>query len=56
MEDELGEAIVLGGTRYPWEGTDRDYHYEEVCFFISCFVTSLFCMVTLWNVMMVYVL
>jgi len=24
---------VLGGaaaTRYPWEGTDRDYKYEEV--------------------------
>ena len=32
-EDEEGEGIVLGGaaaTRYPWEGTDRDYKYEEV--------------------------
>jgi len=32
-EDEQGEGIVLGGSRYPWEGTDRDYHYEEVHFF-----------------------
>jgi hypothetical protein len=36
---EQGEDIVLGGgPRYPWEGTDRDYKYEEViehiCFFI----------------------
>lgn len=30
-EDEQGEGIVLGGgTQYPWEGTDRDYHYEEL--------------------------
>ncbi|CAN6325315.1 unnamed protein product [Urochloa humidicola] len=32
-EDEEGEGIVLGGaaaTRYPWEGTDRDYKYEEL--------------------------
>lgn len=32
-EDEEGEGIMLGGataTRYPWEGTDRDYKYEEV--------------------------
>ena len=30
-EDEEGEGIVLGGaTQYPWEGTDRDYIYEEV--------------------------
>lgn len=30
-EDEQGEGIVLGGlTRYPWEGTDRDYKYEEL--------------------------
>jgi translation initiation factor 2 subunit 2 len=28
-EDEQGEGIVLG-TRYPWEGTDRDYVYEEL--------------------------
>jgi len=35
-EDEQGEGIVLGGSRYPWEGTDRDYHYEEVPFLFSC--------------------
>lgn len=29
-DDEQGEGIVLGGTQYPWEGTDRDYHYEEL--------------------------
>ncbi|OAY79979.1 eukaryotic translation initiation factor 2 subunit beta isoform X1 [Ananas comosus] len=30
-EDEEGEGIMLGGTtRYPWEGTDRDYKYEEL--------------------------
>ncbi|OEL14862.1 Eukaryotic translation initiation factor 2 subunit beta [Dichanthelium oligosanthes] len=32
-EDEEAEEIVLGGvavTRYPWEGTDRDYKYEEL--------------------------
>ncbi|KAG6472747.1 hypothetical protein ZIOFF_070224 [Zingiber officinale] len=28
-EDELGEGIVLGVVQYPWEGTDRDYKYEE---------------------------
>ncbi|XP_009416325.1 eukaryotic translation initiation factor 2 subunit beta isoform X2 [Musa acuminata AAA Group] len=28
-EDE-GEGIVLGVGRYPWEGTDRDYKYEEL--------------------------
>ena len=28
-EDEEGEGIILQ-TRYPWEGTDRDYKYEEV--------------------------
>lgn len=22
---------MLGGVRNPWEGTDRDYKYEEVC-------------------------
>ncbi|GER38647.1 eukaryotic translation initiation factor 2 beta subunit-like [Striga asiatica] len=27
-EDEEGEGIVL--QQYPWEGTDRDYHYEEL--------------------------
>lgn len=29
-EDEEGEGIVLGVVRYPWEGTDRDYKYEEL--------------------------
>ncbi|PKA53190.1 Eukaryotic translation initiation factor 2 subunit beta [Apostasia shenzhenica] len=29
-EDEEGDGIVLGGERYPWEGTDRDYKYEEL--------------------------
>ncbi|XP_042441509.1 eukaryotic translation initiation factor 2 subunit beta-like [Zingiber officinale] len=29
-EDELGEGIVLGVVQYPWEGTDRDYKYEEL--------------------------
>ncbi|KAH7672475.1 translation initiation factor 2 subunit 2 protein [Dioscorea alata] len=29
-EDEEGEGIVLGRVRYPWEGTDRDYLYEEL--------------------------
>ncbi|KAL6896861.1 hypothetical protein ACP4OV_007433 [Aristida adscensionis] len=30
-EEEEGEGIVLGGgPRYPWEGTDRDYKYEEL--------------------------
>jgi hypothetical protein len=30
-EDEEGEGIVLGGApSYPWDGTDRDYKYEEV--------------------------
>ncbi|KAI3994145.1 hypothetical protein MKX01_012402 [Papaver californicum] len=28
-EEEEGEGIVLQ-TRYPWEGTDRDYEYEEL--------------------------
>lgn len=31
-EDEGGEGIVL--TRYPWEGSDRDYKYEEVWSFV----------------------
>uniref|UniRef100_A0A0E0EG89 Eukaryotic translation initiation factor 2 subunit beta n=1 Tax=Oryza meridionalis TaxID=40149 RepID=A0A0E0EG89_9ORYZ len=31
VEDEEGEGIVLGGApRYPWEGTDRDYNYDEL--------------------------
>ncbi|WOK95882.1 eukaryotic translation initiation factor 2 subunit beta-like [Canna indica] len=29
-DDEEGEGIVLGVVRYPWEGTDRDYKYEEL--------------------------
>lgn len=29
-EDEEAEGIVLQ-PRYPWEGSDRDYTYEEVC-------------------------
>ncbi|CAL9137093.1 unnamed protein product, partial [Musa textilis] len=28
--DEEGEGIVLGVVRYPWEGTDRDYKYDEL--------------------------
>ncbi|THG14023.1 hypothetical protein TEA_023273 [Camellia sinensis var. sinensis] len=28
-EDEKGEGIVLQ-SRYPWEGSDRDYDYEEL--------------------------
>lgn len=32
-EDEEGDGIVLQAEepRYPWEGSDRDYTYEEVC-------------------------
>ncbi|MQL76871.1 hypothetical protein Taro_009292 [Colocasia esculenta] len=29
-EDEEAEGIVLGGGQFPWEGTDRDYFYEEL--------------------------
>ncbi|GMP86152.1 hypothetical protein CsSME_00039038 [Camellia sinensis var. sinensis] len=32
-EDKEGEGIVLQ-SRYPWEGSDRDYDYEEVCFLV----------------------
>ncbi|WCJ34924.1 eukaryotic translation initiation factor 2 beta subunit [Euphorbia peplus] len=28
--DEEGEGIVLQQQLYPWEGSDRDYHYEEL--------------------------
>jgi hypothetical protein len=28
-DDEEAEAIVLEA-RFPWEGSDRDYQYEEV--------------------------
>lgn len=30
IEDNEGERIVL--QHYPWEGTDRNYLYEEVSF------------------------
>ncbi|KAF0907545.1 hypothetical protein E2562_018358 [Oryza meyeriana var. granulata] len=30
VEEEEGEGIVLGAPRYPWEGTDRDYNYDEL--------------------------
>lgn len=31
VDDEQGEGIMLGGgPRYPWDGTDRDYKYEEL--------------------------
>ncbi|XP_062189636.1 eukaryotic translation initiation factor 2 subunit beta-like [Phragmites australis] len=31
VENEEGEGIVLGGApRHPWEGTDRDYKYDEL--------------------------
>ncbi|KAI3771269.1 hypothetical protein L6452_02429 [Arctium lappa] len=29
-EDEEGEGIVLQQQKLPWEGTDRDYKYEEL--------------------------
>jgi hypothetical protein len=29
VDDEEGEGIVLRSA-YPWEGTTRDYYYEEV--------------------------
>ncbi|PIA53971.1 hypothetical protein AQUCO_00900503v1 [Aquilegia coerulea] len=29
-EDEEGEGIVLQQSIYPWEGSDRDYYYEEL--------------------------
>jgi hypothetical protein len=34
--EEQGEGIVLGSVpTYPWEGTDRDYKYEEVLKYFS---------------------
>lgn len=30
-DEEEGEGIPLQQQLYPWEGTDRDYLYEEVC-------------------------
>ncbi|PWA35260.1 Translation initiation factor IF2/IF5 [Artemisia annua] len=29
-QDEEGEGVVLEEDRLPWEGTDRDYKYEEL--------------------------
>ena len=46
-EDGEGEGIVL--QQYPWEGSDRDYEYEEVLethFEVNhplCSVLSVFC-------------
>lgn len=37
-ENEEGEGIVLEAS-YPWEGSDRDYHYEEVCMLYHCTIT-----------------
>ena len=34
FDDEEGEGIVLR-SQYPWEGTTRDYYYEEVSFLVS---------------------
>jgi len=32
-EDNEEEAVALQPC-YPWEGSDRDYQYEEVCHFL----------------------
>lgn len=41
-EDEEGEGIVLQ-QQLPWEGTDRDYEYEEVSlYFATNLETALF--------------
>jgi hypothetical protein len=32
-DDDEEEAVALQ-PRYPWEGSDRDYQYEEVCHFV----------------------
>jgi hypothetical protein len=41
VDEEQGEGIVLGGgPRYPWDGTDRDYKYEEVLKYISAIPSS----------------
>jgi hypothetical protein len=32
-EDDEEEAVALQ-PRYPWEGSDRNYQYEEVCHFV----------------------
>lgn len=35
-EDEEGDGIILQ-QQYPWEGSDRDYDYEEVCLMFLLF-------------------
>ena len=47
-----GEGPVTSGTGLPWDGTDRDYHYEELlgkpaeplwmlaCRIVACLPTS----------------
>lgn len=40
-EDENGEGIVLE-SRDPWEGSDRDYEYEEVLLLFCCYLSTLF--------------
>lgn len=35
-EDDEGDGIILQ-QQYPWEGSDRDYDYEEVCFMFLLF-------------------
>ncbi|RVW56498.1 Eukaryotic translation initiation factor 2 subunit beta [Vitis vinifera] len=41
-EDEEGEGIVLQ-PRYPWEGSDRDYKYEEfnISWHLACWMVKL---------------
>ena len=41
-EDEEGEGIVLQQQKLPWEGTDRDYKYEEVQFSIAQIIIFLY--------------
>lgn len=40
-EDEEGEGIVLQ-SRNPWEGSDRDYEYEEVYLLFMFYKRSFF--------------
>lgn len=40
-DDEQGEGIVLEA-RDPWEGSDRDYEYEEVWLLFSCYMITHF--------------
>lgn len=37
-DDEEGDGIVL--QQYPWEGSDRDYEYEEVRVWQGCALGS----------------